>query len=244
MKMKFDYLKKNDDTISAIYKWSCIILFVWIAFTLAGFLISSGKAALIVKGLIDQTTVDPNSTAKYFVESKALADKLKKRNVFMPDTSDQCPVKQVMGILGNEVLVNGRWYKAGDKIPDANVVIKKIEPTLVRIEWNGKEQVFSPITSVSMSGPPGVQAPAVKAAPEKMTRPEAPKAPTANAPAAEDPLSWMGVKLSDALRAKFMAKWNSMSDSEKAQWKERWSKLSDEQKQQIVSQMEQNIDKL
>jgi len=62
--------------------------------------------------------------------------------------------------------------------------------------------------------------------------------------AEEDPLAWMGVELSPALRAKLLEKWNGLSDEEKEQMKDRWNNMSDEQKQQAVNSMEENIDQM
>jgi len=51
------------------------------------------------------------------------------------------------------VLFNGKWYKVGDKIGDAKIVA--IEAAQVRIEWEGKEKIFAPISAASSSGPGG-----------------------------------------------------------------------------------------
>ncbi len=57
------------------------------------------------------------------------------------------------GILGDEVLINGKWYKAGDKVGDAKIVA--IEAAQVRIEWEGKEKIFAPISAASAPNPGG-----------------------------------------------------------------------------------------
>jgi len=78
---------------------------------------------------------------------------MKKKSIFAPPAPKQHPVKQVQGIWGNEALINGKWYKAGDRIADANIVA--IEPTKVRTMWEGKEKVFRPIDAASPSRPGG-----------------------------------------------------------------------------------------
>jgi hypothetical protein len=55
--------------------------------------------------------------------------------------------------MGNEALINDKWYKAGDKIGDARIVA--VEPTQVKIEWDGSTKYFAPLASADgSSGPP------------------------------------------------------------------------------------------
>ena len=74
---------------------------------------------------------------------KAVAEELKKANLFAPAPPKRNPVQEVFGILGSEALINGQWYKAGDKIQDANIVA--VEPTRVVVEWNGQRTTLYPI---------------------------------------------------------------------------------------------------
>jgi hypothetical protein len=184
---------------------------------------------------------------KYFVESKAIADELKKKNLFVPPKPKKHPVSQVAGILGDEVLINGKWYKVGDKVGDAKIVA--IEPTLVKIEWEGKEKVFAPISAASAPQPKKVvekvavkekveqkkiAPPVQKPAEERVTA----------APAEQDPLAWMGVELSPKVRKMLLQHWNNASDEDKKKAKEGWNKMPDEQKRQAIDAMEQMSDSI
>ncbi len=60
-------------------------------------------------------------------------------------------------------------------------------------------------------------------------------------PTEDDPLAWMGVKLSPKMRAMLMEKWSKASPEEREKGKEEWNKLSDEQKQQAVQSMDQRM---
>jgi hypothetical protein len=62
-------------------------------------------------------------------------------------------VNEVIGILGDEVLINNKWYKEGARVGDAKIVA--IGPTKVTIEWNGKSKDFAPLDSKGSSGPGG-----------------------------------------------------------------------------------------
>ena len=57
----------------------------------------------------------------------------------------------------------------------------------------------------------------------------------------EDPLAWMGVTLSEKVRAKLLEKWNQLSDEQKEQMKQQWNNMSDEQKQQAVDAWDQHL---
>ena len=207
----------------------------------AGFYVERGRMHGIAS--IARAESDPNELKQCLDEAKKAADALKEKNVFMKKPPKQHPVKQVDGILGREVLIGGKWYEVGGKVGDAEII--RIGPTLVTISWDGTETTFSPIGAKS-TGP--TRPPAVKA-PEKKDEAPAPEKPTAAepvkveapAPVEEDPLAWLGVKLSPRMRALLLEKWNHASDEEKEQAKEEWNKMSDEEKEKAIESMEQNM---
>jgi hypothetical protein len=153
--MKLDYLAEKKKSVPIVLVWFSVILGVLIFIKLTSFFIAPAKAEDSVKKAIALTKPDANGVEKYLAKSKAIADELKKNNFFVPRPPKQHPVSSVLGILGNEALINGKWYKAGDKVGDAKIVA--IEPTQVRIEWEGNEKIFSPLqaSGESTSGPPG-----------------------------------------------------------------------------------------
>jgi hypothetical protein len=63
----------------------------------------------------------------------------------------QHPISYVSAIMGNEVCINEQWYKLGDVVKDAKIVA--IEPTQVRIEWEGQEKTFAPIDAPIIERP-------------------------------------------------------------------------------------------
>jgi hypothetical protein len=62
---------------------------------------------------------------------------------------------QCAGIMGDEVLFNGQWYKAGADVGGAKIL--KIDPTFVMVQFEGKEVVVTPQSRVDpnarMQGP-------------------------------------------------------------------------------------------
>ena len=106
------------------------------------FVVSSRLAAATDKQLA-QAKPDPAQVEKALAQDKAMAEELKKSNLIAPSAPKRNPVQQVLGILGDEALIAGKWYKAGDKVQDANIVA--IEATHVVVEWGGQRTNVSPI---------------------------------------------------------------------------------------------------
>jgi len=148
--MKLDYLKDRKEFISMVLLGVSAFLGVLILIKVTGFFVTSASAKSLVKDAAAQSKLDSSEVKKYFAEPRAIADALKKGNLFVP-ASPKRPVEQVSGILGDEVLINGKWYKVGDMVGEAKIVA--IEPAQIRIEWEGKEIALAPINSVSASEP-------------------------------------------------------------------------------------------
>lgn len=166
--MKIDYLKNNHsknnkDIVSVGLLGISACMGVLILIKVTGFFAAPARAENSVKRAVALSKPDPNDMEKYFAKSKEIADVLKKNNLFVPPPPKRHPVNQVLGILGSEALINGKWYKAGDNVGDAKIVA--IEPTLVRIEWDGNEKTFRPIDTKGAS-PSGPQRPGGPDGPE------------------------------------------------------------------------------
>ena len=173
--MKLDYLNNNHtkdkkEIVSVGLLGVSAVMVVLIAIKVTGFLAAPARAEKSVKRAVALSKPDANDMEKCLAKSRAIVDELKKKNLFAPPPPKQHPVKEVFGILGDEVLIKDKWYKVGDTIGDANIVA--IEPTQVRITWNGTEKVFLPIDAASSSrpGPPKPGGPVAKA--EEKGRPE------------------------------------------------------------------------
>lgn len=236
--MKAGFIKNKNEFTSAVLLGLSAVLAVCILIKVAGFFVTLARAGALVKKAVVQSKFDPNDLDKFLAKSRALADELKKKNLFVPPEPKQHPVKQVSGILGNEALIKGKWYKVGDKIGDAEIVA--IEPAQVKIKWDGKEKYFAPIRAASAPEPK--KKPAEGNMKNKKTAAKKPTQEKAVAvPEPEDPLAWMGIKLSASLRAKLLEKWNSLTDEQKEQFKEQWNNMSDEQKQQAMEMWEKHL---
>ena len=148
--MKLDYLKDSKDFVTIALLGISAFLGIVILIKVTVFFVDSARAESLVEKAAAQSRPDPNDMEKYFVESRTIADELKNKNLFAPPPAKQA-LKQVSGILGDEVLINGKWYKVGDRVGDSKIVA--IEAAQVRIEWEGKEIILSPMQATSSPGP-------------------------------------------------------------------------------------------
>jgi hypothetical protein len=151
--MNINYLKEKKELVSVVLLGISAVLAVSIVVKVAGFFTASARAAKIVKSAMEQNDEDSKDIDKYFSKYKMLADALKKNNLFAPPPPKQHPVKEIVGIFGDEVIIRDKLYKVGDRIGDATIV--SIEPTQATIEWDGRKKTFSPMDSGGSSGPRG-----------------------------------------------------------------------------------------
>jgi hypothetical protein len=145
-------MKLHRDKAKPLTKILCatvVFLGALIFLKIAGFFVSTSQAR-VLGAQADAASAGADDLKKFLAETKTVADELKKRNLFVQATPKQFPVGEVLGIMGQEALINGKWYKVGDSVADAKVAA--IEPTKVKIVWNGQEKEFSPITSGGGAG--------------------------------------------------------------------------------------------
>ncbi len=145
MKLHRDKAKPLTKILSAV----AVLLSALIFLKIAGFFASTSQAR-VLEGQADAANAGVNDMKKLLAETKTAAEALKKKNLFVLATPKQFPVSDVLGIMGQEALINGKWYKVGDSVAEAKIAA--IEPTKVRIVWNGQEKEFSPIGSGGGAG--------------------------------------------------------------------------------------------
>jgi hypothetical protein len=151
--MKLRYLKKKKELIPVALLALSALLIVIILAKVTSLFTASANAENIVRRAAEYSETNDEDMKKYFAKSKTLADELKKNNLFIPPSPKRHPINEVIGILGDEVLINNRWYKEGARVGDAKIVA--IGPTKVTIEWGGKSKDFAPLDSKGSSGPGG-----------------------------------------------------------------------------------------
>ena len=155
--MKLDHLKEKKELVAAALIAISVLSAVLIVVKVTGFFLISANAQSTVEKAIDQSKPDDKNVTARSGEFKKVADALKKQNLFAPPAPRRHPVNTVLGIFGDEALINGKWYKAGARVADAEVLA--VNPTSVTVEWDGKTKVFSPIDADGSSGPSGPSRP-------------------------------------------------------------------------------------
>ncbi len=151
--MKLDDLKGKKELIGVAMLAVSALSTVLIATKVTGHYLASANASDAVNQAIEQSRPDDENVTAQLAKSRKVADALKKQNLFSPPAPRRHPVAAVIGIFGQEALINGRWYKAGANVADAKVLA--VDATSVTIEWDGKTKVFCPIDGGSSSGPSG-----------------------------------------------------------------------------------------
>ena len=205
----------------------------------SAFVLSSGQDQKVLDGMAGLGKADPNDREKYLSKPKETAEAIKKKNLFSPPVAKSHPVSRVTGILGDTALINGKWYAVGEKVGDAKIV--EIRPTCVKIEWEGQTKVFVPFDVKTVEKPKREKPVERKAEPQPEPVNEPAKAEAVAVAADEDPLAWLGVKLSPEMREKFLKKWNQMTDEQKEEAKKSWNNMSDEQKKQAMEGQEKDL---
>jgi len=151
--MNLDTLKEKKELASTALVLVAALSVVLILVKVTGFFVASARAESAVKDAIQHSKPDSKNVAAQLDKAKKLADALKKDNLFSPAPPKQNPIKMVVGIFGDEALINGKWYKAGDKVADAKILA--VNATSVETEWDGKKTTFNPIDGGAASGPGG-----------------------------------------------------------------------------------------
>jgi len=242
--MNSDYFKNNKRFVRPVLLGVSVVLAVLALAKLRDYYTTSAEARSIVRKAVDQDKANPNLLEENLRGFTKIADALKKKNLFVPPAPKRHPVSAVLGIMGSEALINGKWYKVGDKISDAEIVA--IEATLVKIKWDGKEKVFAPISAMTAAAPK--PAAKVEITSKGKNKKEKPKKLVAKpkriaekvgfSSGEDDPLGWMGVKLSAKLRGKILKLWSNASDEDRQRGMAEWNNASDEKRQEMLSQLE------
>jgi len=154
-----EYLKDRKELVPTVMLAVSVLSAVLILVKVTTFYVGAARAENAVRRAMEQSKTDPKNIQKELARLRPIADDLKKDNLFSPPPPKEHPVKEVWGILGDEVLIKDKWYKVGQMVADAKIVA--VEPTEVSIEWDGKVKVFLPID-------------AAEAPPARGTRPSQP----------------------------------------------------------------------
>ena len=143
MYMKLDHPGLKKEVVPLVLLGASAVCAVLILVKVTSFFAASAKAETLVKRAAAQNGSNEKEIKEVVAKSCAVADDLKRANLFSAPAPKRHPVTSVSGILGDEALIDGKWYKAGDKVEDARIVA--VEATQIRVEWEGTEKTFAPL---------------------------------------------------------------------------------------------------
>ena len=149
--MNFDFLKNKREHITVALLVISVILAVIIGIRLIAFGVSYIRMPGLIDSAVSKNVSDAAEIEKYLAESKSKAEQLKKANRFAPPKPAPTP-PNVTGILGDQVLINGKWTSVGEMAGEAKIVA--IDAAEITIEWQGKEMKLAPIKAAGSAGPP------------------------------------------------------------------------------------------
>lgn len=212
--MKIESLKDKTDSLTRVFLAVAVLLGA-LVFLKIGFFVSSSNA-MMAAAQADSSKTGAEDVKKLMAQTKAAADEIKKKNLFVPAAARQNPVSEVIGILGREALIGDKWYKVGDSVGDAKIVA--IEPTKVKVAWDGREQEYSPIGATGAGGRGGP----ASGLPGRMS-----------GPGASGRGGMAGSRRGSGLQA------GGASSPEMDALRERWMNASGEEKQRLREEMRQ-----
>ncbi len=212
--MRIEALKHKTESLTKILLAVAVLLGALTFLRIGSFLSSS--QAMAMAGQVDRDSTGASELKMVLDQTKASANQIKKNNLFVPGASRQYPVHEVIGILRHEALIGDKWYRAGDNVGEAKIVA--IEPTKVKIVWNGQEKEFSPIGATG--------SPAGK--PERGAFPN--RKPGAGTP---------GQIMVTGSRRGPGSQGSGLSAQEKEQKRQRWMNMSPEERQRLREQTQQ-----
>jgi hypothetical protein len=201
-----------------------LLLIALIFLRVVMFIGTTTEMRLLARRITPQVQPTASQTQEKAVDFRALIAGLKK-NLFTPSPSREHPVKDVSGILGNEVFIGGRWYRCHDKIGEATIVY--IGPTEVRIERDGKEKTFAPIQGGSPASAKGPE-PAVLS--EKKEKPRS--APVVIISQPPVPPWWTRIPFRDL---------SSQEQEELRKLRERWFDMSEQEQQDAMNALQKRF---
>ena len=141
-------LKKEKDQ-KAIFSLGLLALTVLLIGFTAAQVISmtrgTSQGPLLTRETLDQIT-NGNNSRQYLDAYQTAAEKLSRKNMFVPPPAGPAEPGDCTAIFGDEARIGDRWYKAGDKFGDAEVIA--VGPTQVTLLFEDKRIIRTPVLKI------------------------------------------------------------------------------------------------
>ncbi len=119
--MNTNYLKNGMWYGSRALLVASVVLVVLTVTKVSGFMASSGQITKAVKIAKAQNGHDEETVKNLLDEGRKAAKGLKEKNMFAPPAPKPKP-PVCLGIIGSSAIINGKYYKAGDKVGGAEII--------------------------------------------------------------------------------------------------------------------------
>lgn len=151
MNISFEILKSNKHLVRKVLV--CISVFFAILTTamVFGSAVDSARVPGIIAKALSQDNNEGQALEECMKKNKGLADKLKKKNMFVESKPPKVPV--CTGILGDSAFIDNQWRKAGEKFGSCEVVA--VGTGEVTIMMDGKEKILKPFGEGVGNSPSG-----------------------------------------------------------------------------------------
>ncbi|MCD6393531.1 MAG: hypothetical protein J7M40_08485 [Planctomycetes bacterium] len=118
-----------------------VVLVVLTVTKVSGFMTSSGLITKAVTSAKAKNGHDEETVKNLLAKGREVADQLKKKSMFVnPPPKPKPPV--CLGIIGSSAIINGKYYKAGDKVGAAEII--SVGTKEVVIKWEDNEMKLIP----------------------------------------------------------------------------------------------------
>ncbi len=168
--MNMDYVKNGMWYGSRALFVASVVLVVLTVTKVSGYMTSSGRITSAVKTAKAQNEKgqDKETVEAPLKEGRTAAKDLKKKNMFTPPAAKPKP-PVCFGIIGSSAIINGKYYKAGDKVGGAEIIL--VGTKEVVIKWDDKEMKLIPFAANNAS-PPSRKSPSSSGKGEKKPSPD------------------------------------------------------------------------
>ncbi len=137
---------QNEKDQKAIFSLGLLALTVLLIGFTAAQVISmtrgTSQGPLLTRETLDQIT-NGNNSRQYLDAYQTAADKLSRKNMFVPPPAGPAEPGDCTAIFGDEARIGNRWYKAGDKFGDAEVIA--VGPTQVTLLFEDQRITRAPV---------------------------------------------------------------------------------------------------
>ena len=149
--MNFNYIKNKEKYFSKALLLLSLLLIALLVFKVAAFGIGSILLPDKINTAVTASTEKAQGDEEDKTKNNEAVEKLKQKNMFTPPAPKPVP-PACSGVLGDEVIINGKGYKVGQEVGGAKIVA--ITPNEVTILWEEKEMKLPVFGAVRSNGPP------------------------------------------------------------------------------------------